>query len=269
MIGNGRYWQASTCPGYVVSQLGTLATGTTILDWPQAGLYTFTAYGGAFTLSFTNAAGVFTPVQGPGPGNLYYGRCQCRGYLADNHYLVRLGRGGRRLDIGSRSGHQHHIDFARLSVRRFGPDFPGNLHHQLMTALRSTLTDPPCPAKRPACPSSACPFRPRGTSSASPMTSFTATSSSARRIPPPAPGRRRRLDVLRLKLHSRFNPALRFRHRARGNVAPGRPGLRDVHHRGRSLDSDTPKNRHADLQGKQDSESIFTEMRHRCLGTYS
>ncbi len=64
VIGNGRYWQASTCPGYVVSALGTLAAGTTILDWTQAGLFTFTAYGGAFTLSFTNAAGVFTPVQG-------------------------------------------------------------------------------------------------------------------------------------------------------------------------------------------------------------
>lgn len=64
VISNGASWQSSTTPGYVIKALGTLATGTTILDWTQAGLFTFTAYGGAFTLSFTNAAGVFTPLVG-------------------------------------------------------------------------------------------------------------------------------------------------------------------------------------------------------------
>ncbi len=64
VIGNGRYWQASTCPGYVVSALGTLAAGANIIDWTQAGLFTFTGNASAYSVTFTNAAGVFTPVQG-------------------------------------------------------------------------------------------------------------------------------------------------------------------------------------------------------------
>jgi hypothetical protein len=60
---NGK-WVLSTSETFVLSNLGTLATGTTILDWTQAGYFTFTAYGGSFTLSFTNAAGVFTPSLG-------------------------------------------------------------------------------------------------------------------------------------------------------------------------------------------------------------
>jgi len=63
-VGNGKAWV--TTPGVfngAISALGTLPTGTTILDWTQAGIYTFTAYAGSFTISFTNA-GNLTPSLG-------------------------------------------------------------------------------------------------------------------------------------------------------------------------------------------------------------
>jgi len=64
-VGNGRNWVGS--PGAfnaAISALGTLVTGTNIIDWTTAGYFTSTAYGGAFTLSFTNASNVLTPSLG-------------------------------------------------------------------------------------------------------------------------------------------------------------------------------------------------------------
>lgn len=52
---------------YAVSALGTAvatATAKMVVDWTTAGYFTVTAYGGGWTITFTTAAGVFTPVLG-------------------------------------------------------------------------------------------------------------------------------------------------------------------------------------------------------------
>jgi len=50
----GSGWAMLLPPVFSVAALGTLATGTTTLNWAQFNFYTFTAYGGAFTIAFTN-----------------------------------------------------------------------------------------------------------------------------------------------------------------------------------------------------------------------
>ena len=56
-VGNGRNWVGT--PGVMngaVNNLGTLATGTTNIDWTAAGIYTLTCYGGAMTFQFATTA---------------------------------------------------------------------------------------------------------------------------------------------------------------------------------------------------------------------
>jgi len=56
-VGTGRNWVATPgCFNGALSALGTLATGTTNLDWTQAGIFTFTCYGGTMTLQFATTA---------------------------------------------------------------------------------------------------------------------------------------------------------------------------------------------------------------------
>src|SRR5271157_3272085 len=61
VVGTGNHWDGTPSPHHAIAALGTLGSGTTILDWTQASYFTCTARGGAFTLSFTNASGVLTP----------------------------------------------------------------------------------------------------------------------------------------------------------------------------------------------------------------
>ncbi len=52
----GAGWAMQLPPVYSVSALGTLATGTTTLNWAAYNYFTLTAYGGAFTLAFSNVS---------------------------------------------------------------------------------------------------------------------------------------------------------------------------------------------------------------------
>ena len=63
-FGSNGKWVASTCPGYVISALGTLAAGANIIDWTTAGLFTFTGNASAYSVTFINAAGVLTALPG-------------------------------------------------------------------------------------------------------------------------------------------------------------------------------------------------------------
>ena len=60
---NGK-WVLDPGVSLMVSALGTAvatATASLVVDWTTAGYFTVTAYGGGWTITFNNAAGVLTP----------------------------------------------------------------------------------------------------------------------------------------------------------------------------------------------------------------
>jgi hypothetical protein len=64
---NGTDWVAIPGPAVATAALGTAvatATSSLLVDWTTASFFTCTAYGGGWTLTFTNAAGVLTPSVG-------------------------------------------------------------------------------------------------------------------------------------------------------------------------------------------------------------
>jgi len=66
-VGNGQAWVLTPGQNYAISALGTAvatATRSMVVDWTTAAYFTVTAYGGGWTITFNNAAGVFTPVFG-------------------------------------------------------------------------------------------------------------------------------------------------------------------------------------------------------------
>lgn len=64
---NGKGWIALPGPASAISALGTAvatATSSLLVDWTTASFFTCTAYGGGWTVTFTNAAGTLTPTVG-------------------------------------------------------------------------------------------------------------------------------------------------------------------------------------------------------------
>ncbi|MGZ3353289.1 MAG: hypothetical protein ACXVB2_00275 [Isosphaeraceae bacterium] len=64
---NGKSWIALPGPASAISALGTAvatATRSLTVDWTTASFFTVTAFGGGWTITFTNAAGVLTPSVG-------------------------------------------------------------------------------------------------------------------------------------------------------------------------------------------------------------
>lgn len=51
---NGQSWVALPGPTMAINALGALTAAGATLDWSQYAYYSFTAYGGAFTLAFSN-----------------------------------------------------------------------------------------------------------------------------------------------------------------------------------------------------------------------
>ena len=64
---NGKSWVALPGPASAIKALGTAvatATSSLLVDWTVASFFTCTAYGGGWTITFTTAAGVYTPSVG-------------------------------------------------------------------------------------------------------------------------------------------------------------------------------------------------------------
>ena len=51
---NGQSWVALPGPAMAIQALGALTIAGATLDWSKYAYYTFTAYGGSFTLAFSN-----------------------------------------------------------------------------------------------------------------------------------------------------------------------------------------------------------------------
>ena len=67
IIGQNGKWVINPGEGYIVTPLGTAvatATAKMLVDWSAGGYFQVTAYGGGWTITFTNAAGVLTPMVG-------------------------------------------------------------------------------------------------------------------------------------------------------------------------------------------------------------
>ena len=67
IVGKNGNWVLSPGPNAAISNLGTAvatATASLVVDWTTASFFTCTAYGGGWTITFKNAAGIFTPTVG-------------------------------------------------------------------------------------------------------------------------------------------------------------------------------------------------------------
>jgi hypothetical protein len=67
VVGNGQQWVATPGPNYAISALGTAvatATSSLLVDWRTASYFTCTAFTSGWTITFTDASSVFTPVLG-------------------------------------------------------------------------------------------------------------------------------------------------------------------------------------------------------------
>lgn len=67
IIGQGGKWVLNPGEAYMITPLGTAvatATASLVVDWSAGGYFQVTAFGGGWTITFKNAAGVFTPMLG-------------------------------------------------------------------------------------------------------------------------------------------------------------------------------------------------------------